>query len=346
MIDSENNNPVHNDEATNESFNKDPESIAKDRVAHGLLGFLHHDTADEKNRRVRKVLAGIDRSTTVSVDRHRRFIWRAVPLASAAMLTIITLAIFVITPQPNAYAIVNTTIAATRSSDLLRYEIFAAEHRHGDQDRLIGTLDMSGERSLVQIETPGGHDFVMGRDSIGDWSYRQDATVDRQAPRDRAPRWINLGESTILIDSVDILLEQLQTNYSVEEAHSKEQQAAGDSDIHLIATLLPNSDRSHPNQINITIDTQSSLVDRLELKWDRDETRRGPPRDGSPPPPPDHNPPPPPDEQLFDEFFGPELLLGPPLFDDHHHPPPPTRIVFQRVEAVPLTDDQFSPAVP
>lgn len=325
-----------------------PEQLATDRTVHGLLSFVH-SSSDNKESRIQRVLDQIDQpESSLSVRRSRRFV-RFAPLASAAMLMLVAIAVFVVSPQPSAYAIVTQAIDATRSTDRLRYEVYGVSRDDRNNEMLIGTIDMHNGLSLVRLNTPHGHEFVMGRDAQGEWSIRLDGSIDRRSPREAAPRWINIGESTILIGSVDALLVQLQDEYDIKRSTIENPDATSDSSILLIAERLPQMGAPGPSIIRVLIDEQTSLVDRLELEWTR-PTRAarttGRSRDDVPPPAPDDRVPPRPHGEPPLNAFRPELLRGPPIFEDQHHPPPPQQIVFQRVDPIVLPEHAFSPAVP
>lgn len=318
------------------------ESHANDRFMHGMLGHIHHDTKEENERRIQQLLTQLDQSDAPSHHRERHTLRRLIPLASAAMIMMIAITLFILTPQSSAYAIVNNAIEATRSSTALRYEI-----RDSDDDSgLIGTLDMRGSLSRIEIKAPRGHSFIMGTDDQGDWSMRRDGTVERLDPRGAAPRWLNLGESTILIASLDEFLIQLKNNYSVTIISG-----SPSSTIQLSATRLATVREPGPDRIVAWVDQDTQLVQRLELSWDPRHPPKGQSRNRPPPnfpsnPPP--NPPPPhgsPDDPDTDIWF-PEFLGPKPLFDEGRDPPPPPLIIFQRVDWVEMSEDYFSPPAP
>ncbi|MGJ8637137.1 MAG: LolA family protein [Phycisphaerales bacterium] len=345
-----------------------PESIANDRFIHGLLGYIHHDSKATKETRIQRVLDNLDESHPRKHHPFKIAFKNWIPLASAAMIMMVAFTLFILSPQPTAYAIVNNAIEATRTSATLRYEIKAPSNKDDNQSadndedthESIGTLDMRGNLSRVQLTTPHGHNFIMGTDAQGQWSLRRDGTVERHNPKGAAPRWINLGASTILIASLDEFLIQLKEEYSVEVVSDN-----STSIIQLNATRLPRTKKSKPDQISVWIDPNSLLVDRLELRWNqRQGNRRNTPRRPRPEPgskpgpdadrdteatperrPPNHRPPPPPHHDPLEAQWFPELLGPTPMFDEGHNPPPPPPplIIFQRVEPIDLPDESFSP---
>lgn len=335
-------NDDHNDNDLNPDHST--ESLANDRFIHGLLGFIHQDSKAEKERRIQRVLNDLGNTDSRKHHQHKLSFRRFVPLASAAMIMMIAFTLFVLSPQPNAYAIVNSAIEATQSSTTLRYEI----KKFNNEGDPIGTLDMRGNLSRVHISTPRGHDFIMGRDDLGEWSIRRDGTIERHEPRGAAPRWLNLGESTILIASLDEFLIQLKDDYAVEIVPDQSNDI-----IRLNALRKPSIQKPGPDQISVWIDPNSLLVDRLELSWiqgHRDQSKPRPrqrprPETNSERSPPNHPPPPPHHQSIEDQWF-PELIGTPPMFDMGRNPPPPPLIIFQRVDPIDLPVESYSPPSP
>lgn len=312
-----------------------PESTADDRFVHGLLEFMHKDGETTREARVRSVMTHIDRDA--DGGRHRRLLAALVPLATAAVIAIVAVTMLVVTPQPAAYAMVDAAIVATREAPELRYEIRVAD-RSGEQERALGALDMRADLLRVRIATPHGHDFVMGRDDQGEWSLRRDGTVERGEPRGAAPRWIDLGESTILVGSLDGLLGQLRDGFTIESTPRGE---AGPS---LVATRRDDAQGPGPDRVEIWVNAETFLVERLELQSDRgipggprdaSGGRRGRGEGGDRRPPRGEGAP--------QRDGHPEVVSGRPDFDQGRRPPPPGRIIFQRVDPLGLGDEEFSP---
>lgn len=300
----------------------DHESVADDRFIHGLLGLLHKDTGRTRDDRIKAVFDRIGQARQTPRANRRRLFLRLVPLATAAVLTLVVATVFVFTPQSSAYAMVGDAINATRLAPQLRYEILLRHPAlHSGEEQVIGVVDMRGEFLLVRIEMPEGHDFIMGRDSQSEWSLRADGSVERFDTRAAAPRWINLGESTILVGGLDALLDELRNDqYTIARAQHGERSSRIEGLTHLVATRRPGATEPGADRIDVWIDDHTSLVERLELHWD---LRSGPAQRPGPPQP----------SERESDAGGP-------------HPPPPERIVFQRVTSGDMPDDQFSPPEP
>lgn len=333
----------------NEEGPTDHESVAKDRFIHGLLTVAHEREDAERDNRINAVLDEIGEPQFVARSRRHRLFTPLIPLATAALLTLVVLSFFVLTPESTAYSLVGDAIRATQRAPELRYEIRVTDPaRHAGEEHIVGSIDMRGDLLRVELETPQGHDFIMGKDHEGEWSLRTDGSVERFDPRAAAPRWINVGESTILVGGLDALLDELRDDdYTISHTVRALDPSGAVERITLIATRRPGAAKRGPNVIQVWIDGATSLVDTLELRWTQPShpqpRRDSPPRsddapamNGDPSRPP-HGNAPPPDRS--------RMLSGRPRFDDNRHPPPPERIVFQRVAPIDLSDDQFSPPV-
>ena len=332
-----------------------PGTTADDRFVHGLLQFMHQDTAKSCEARVERAMQRIRTAPrgAAAHRRRRRLLPKVVPLATAAMLALLTITLLIVSPPPRAYAMVDAAIEATLAAPGLRYEILAVDNGPVSQNRTatdvgpaepIGILDMRGQFMRARITTPSGDEFVMGRDAAGEWSLRRDGSVSRDNARRAAPRWIDLGESTVLIGSLDELLTQLRDSFTIDSTTK----ATADGLGRITATRRAAIGAPGPDTVIVWIDPGSALVERLEMHWPPRQQADpglapGPRDDGSRP---EGRGPPPPGDLPPPHRGHPQLLDGHPGFGPGEHPAPPRAIIFQRVQAVDLTDEQFSPPSP
>ncbi|MFG0243071.1 MAG: hypothetical protein ACF8R9_09820 [Phycisphaerales bacterium JB054] len=332
----------------------DPDKTADDRFVHGLLQFMHQDTTERCDARVERAMQQIRTAPRdAAAQRHRRrLLPRIVQLATAAMLALLTITLLIVSPPPRAYAMVDAAIEATLAAPGLRYEILAVDQGPGTRAgepaltatevgpaEQMGILDMRGQFMRARITTPSGDEFVMGRDAAGEWSLRRDGSVVREDARRAAPRWIDLGERTVLIGSLDKLLAELRDNFAIESTSTD----TTDGRRRITATRRAAPGTPGPETVVVWIDPGSALVERLEMHWPplgRPDAALAPrPReDGSRP---DGRGPPAPPRRGH-----PQILEGPPGFGQGQHPAPPRAIIFQRVQTVDLTDEQFAPPSP
>ena len=321
------------------------EAAATQRFMHGVLEFIHQDGAELRESRIQDAMQTIrqDDLSEPQAERESRPLaptqsWmsrRIIPFATLTSVAAIIVVLLVMVPQPSAFAHVDAAIEATRSANSLRYEIL------NDADEVMGTLDMQGNKLRARIETPDGHDFVMGRDDEGEWSLRRDGSVERRDPRMAAPRWIDLGERTVMFGSLDGMLASLRDDYQVHVA-GEERDESGT--VRTIVATREARRRRGPNRIEVLIEVETDLVRRLELRWPASPTRsdsRAGRRDR--PDGPRHEGP---------RHEGPRRD-GPRNDDSRRErsttprgdrpPPPPPRITFVRVDVTPTGTEWFSP---
>lgn len=340
----------------------DPRAIAAEQFAHGLLQTLHLDTT---KRREHRIAATLDRLSAPPIRIRRVFPWQVASGLAAAAITIVALVLLALPTQSSAVALVQQSVAAVKSAGQRRYEVRIMLPRDTQLQRTpLGTLDIGDEdHVLIQARTPFGDQIVVGRDTQGAWAIRPDGSVDRYPPRHAWPKWVNDGQNTLMLASVDELLGSLEESYQLERAAGAQLPSGeGPAMGRVTATRKAGAEASPgPRRIELWIDPATHVVTRMELHWDvsatgpspSDPPRRGdgrkPPRrpDGPPPgprpggrppdgpprdgPPPDHRRPP------------PEFLGGPPDFKAGHHPPPPRMLVFELVQSAAFADSWFSP---
>lgn len=343
----------------------DPQAIADEQFIHGLLGCLHEETASTRRQRVNRVLEAITEADAAMSRRWWRRTIRPLSAAAAVLLVVLVIVVFGFPGRQSAYAIVQASIDASRTAGDRRYEVFIM--KHGDEAlsaEPVAVMDLGeGGYLLVKATTPEGHQLVIGRDGQGEWTIRRDGSIERFRPEDAWPRWVNLGESTILIEAVDTLLARLAERYELELADAASldeyDSDAGRSFDRVNAELLaePGAD---PERIELWISPQDYLVHRMTLQWPRLGRQAGVDAERPPlgRPPVGDRPPPVRRDDRFDGSFGaapplplppphlgprPQLLHGPPRFAEGRNPPPPKMIVFQRIEIDELPAAWFEP---
>ena len=329
----------------------DLEDLASERTAHGILAHLHQDSDADQQRRIGDVMAHIDRRAAQPHPwRIRSRLVKQIALV-AATIAIMAISIYIAaTPQQTAYALIDDAILATRAGTPLRYEV--AVIGPDDQPRTIGTVDMLGEHLLVTLTTPDGSTLRVGRDESGEWAEREDGTIERYDPTRNLPRWFNMGESTVLIESLDALLDEIRDYELVGETDP----ISGD-ELLIAARPLEHATRPGPDIIAVRINADSGLVELLELEWtapdsesrpgDRPRRKPGAGNRDQPPPPhtdrPRHSKPPRGDRDDRPRRHRPHPLEGPPRFEDGHDPRPPRGVIFRRITAPTFPTDWFSP---
>ncbi len=259
---------------------------AGEQFIHGLLTFLHHDTAAVQNQRVDRLMSALGepeaaaaRQHAATGDRHEtsparhtrpapRRAWR-IGSGVAAMLTVVLCTLALWPSTPSATAMVQSSIEAAKKAGDRRYEVRIPKPGETEATaKAIATMDIrSMDRFLLKVQTPQDTTVYVGRDQTGDWSIRPDGVVDRVDPRRARPRWLELSDSTILMEAIENVLESLPKSYEI----TRSDPAALPSDPSRICnriTAKRSGDRGpEPTRIEVWIDQDSKLVRRMELHW-------------------------------------------------------------------------------
>lgn len=261
-----------------------PKSVASELFSHGLLTYLNTDTPARQGERIGKLMATVEhdalRATGVppassSSSHSFRFPIRTARgwLALAACITIATVAVFIGIPgEQSAQAVVQQSIDAMRSTagGDRRYEIRLQRPSDDALPSLPGAIidTRSPNLLLLRSNSPDGHEIIAGRDGTGDWCIRVDGGIEREHPEQAWPKWSKVGQESLLVDSVDRLLEELTKSYDLQ----KEGTAAldgkpGVSFRHVVGTKKrvrsPGGDH-----VEVWIDPDSKAVERIEMRWD------------------------------------------------------------------------------
>jgi hypothetical protein len=281
---------------------------------HGLLEWSKLDDVSERERRMVGLMKALEVEEDGVVARvsWRVKHWRLVT-GMAAMLAITALILLGVPTRTSAEAIVRASLSASNGAGDRRYTVRVKPPRATEiQQEPIGTLDVrDADHVVIQARTPFGDQVTVGRNEKGAWAIRPDGTVDTYPPRHAWPNWVNFGQSTVLLVSIDELMTWLQRSYTLTRGE-REAVPGGDGTLcdRVTAAHKP-GESPEPPRVELWIDPQSRVVRRMELHW---IPLGGVERDGPADRPPDgdNRPPPPPDDP---RGFGPD---GPPDM-----PPPP-----------------------
>lgn len=258
---------------------------------HGLLGFLHHDTPAAQARRVAGAMRAIDDEAAEHARRLRMTIrrpaWRvASGLAAAAA---VGLAVFLSIPTAPAVAtLIDSSLAASRDATLRRYEVRVAGPGSTEPgSEPIATIDSLGtDRMVVRATTPRGDRLAFGRDAQGDWNLvpsrgGEGPAIERIGAAARRPSWIDFGESTIMMESMDLALERLKGEYDAKKLDPARIEPTDPRTFDRISATLRVKNATSPERLELWIDPATRLVERLEMHWaprPRPDFRDAPPR--------------------------------------------------------------------
>lgn len=260
-----------------------PETVASELFSHGLLTYLNTDTPARQGERIGRLMVAIEqdrlRGTGVpplssTSSRNFRFPIRTARgwLALAACLTIGTVAVFMGIPgEQSAQAVVQQSIEAMRSTagGDRRYEIRIQRPTDDALPSLPGAIIDTRSPNLLVLRSnaPDGHEIIAGRDATGNWCIRRDGGIERDHPEQAWPKWSKVGEESMLVDSVDRLLEELTKSYDLQkEGTATLDNKSGVSYRHIVGTKKrvrsPGGDH-----VEVWIDPTSKSVERLEMRW-------------------------------------------------------------------------------
>lgn len=282
---------------------------AREQFVHGVLGFLHHDKPLRQEQRVQEVMRKLHAAgASVSIaPGASRWVLRPVrALTGIAAAAVLAGSAFLLWPSTTtATSMIDSSLSAAEAAGDRRYEmsVFGPGGKQ-PENAPKGTIDVrSSDRYVVQFQTPRGH-LAFGRDDTGDWTIRPDGRVDRLNAQRGRPRWLDSGEASLFLGSVESVLETLKTEYATNRVEAAPLPGKAELCNRLTATRK-SLGGPEPLRIELWFDKDTKLVKRMEMHWPEMKFpgpdglgRNGP--DGPPPARPDGGPdgvppPPPPD---------------------------------------------------
>ncbi len=301
MTTPEHDHPPHNPHAEGtdlapDAISRDPRALARDQFIHGVLGFLHHDDPRTQTRRVAGVMGAIDDERAEYAERaqrarmtiHSRPVWRvASGLAAAAAVGV---AVFLTIPTAPAVAtLIDSSLAAAKQGIDRRYEVRVSIPAPPQTDGTpsaraapapafivgepIATIDTRGDNRMVaRATTPRGERVAFGRDDKGDWNLAPGGGgggVERVGASARRPSWLDFGESTIMMESMDLALERLKDEYDAKrvERAPLPAPATGTEPLDRLSATLKVRNGASPERLELWINPTTRLVERLEMHW-------------------------------------------------------------------------------
>jgi hypothetical protein len=285
----------------------EPQGVAREQFIHGLLEWSKLDDVSERERRMVGLMQALEAEEEGVATRvpWRVRHWRVLT-GMAAMVAITALIFLGLPTRTSAEAIVQASLTASKNAGDRRYTVSVKPPRASEM-RSIGTLDVrDADHVVIQARTPFGDQVTVGRNENGAWAIRPDGTVDTYPPRHMWPNWVNFGQSTVLLVSIDELMTWLQRSYTLTKG-GREAVPGGDGTLcdRVTAAHKP-GESPEPPRVELWVDPQTRVVRRMELHWiplggvERNGPAEGPgegPGDGDarpehedsdrPPPPPE-----------------------------------------------------------
>lgn len=261
--------------------------LAGELFVHGLLCNLRDDAEASRERRVRLAMSALPRRS-VRVGRRTLVLWSEprtfAPLAAAAMvlLAVGALSIFMARSEQSAAALVERSLAASGRAGDRSYAVTTVFDEAMPFTLPPARLDVRDREHQVLIaQTPDGRTFLAGRDAEGRWFRRPDGRMERLATPagPGVPRWLEEAESLFLTDSIDEVLAALPREFTLrteaaaplpEGVGPPLQRESGDRAMRRVRAIRDDQQGPGPNRIELWIDPESRIVQRLELHWDDD----------------------------------------------------------------------------
>lgn len=315
--------------------------MADDLVVDGLLTYLGDTDEAARDRRMERLRASLHAGGRRGGS-HRVRRWA---MATAAVVVLANALFLLGLPGgASAMAEVRQTIEALRAPGDRRYEVrlVLAGAAGGAQDEPgepNAVIDMRSPGLMVVRHHPPGSagEVVAGRDAQGEWAIGTDGTVVRNAPRRFFPPW-SVNDQSLIVDSVDRVLEQLLDRYDLSNEPSAPVVEGGPRLERVLGKRLDATRGPLPDEVELWLDPATNLPQRIEMRWDRRHASpfgdRGfgdrPP--GGPPP--------------GERPAGERAPGGPPESDAPRQAPPGSRIdriVLDRVDAPALPEGWFTP---
>ena len=260
---------------------------ADELFVHGLLGTFHD--REGQRRRLSAALGSLSapsRPARVAGRRLRRLV------AAAAVVLVVIAGVLVLqtSGSGSAYAVVSASLDAAKGPSQRRYELRLALWPKNELPKdATGTLDRGPAGAFLSFNAPDGHLVRVGEGSAGEWAIRLDGEIEREHPRTAWPKWVEVGDDAMLADSVDHLLEGLLNEF-VLASDGKQLlpgSAEGEQDVQAHSRDAGRRGaRGGPSRMAWTcgLDSESNVLERLEMTWPKPPEGRGGPSGAGPGP--------------------------------------------------------------
>ena len=328
-----------------ENSSPDPALAAEQQFTHGLLRTLDESEQADQDR-TRSVMAAIRRPVSNPVnDRGRPF---ARVISGVAAIIVFSVALVILNGTGrSAIATISDTVAATKRVGDRSYRISVSKSPQGGfQLKPDASLDVrSNDMYLFRDRTREGRLLIAGADNDGQWKIRRSGGVLRDPPGHHEPLWIEIGSDTLLMTSIDGLVDTLPENYMLKMVDSEPLEPGDPTDCLRITAVPRDASRPGPTKIDLWIDPDSQLVARMDIILGDTPYRRprhhhpgGEPHHGGRPHPPGHG-----SGQEHNKPRPPRHHDAPGLAGNTHLRPHPRAIRFELDAIDALADEWFLP---
>lgn len=265
-------NESHDDTLRTPVEGPEPAKSADELLSHGLLTFIHNDPPAETERRMKSVMRRIaDEADGRTARQGLRLVFPHARrwIALAACFVIAAGLVYLGMPtESKAQAAVRTAAAGLREPGNDRRFDVRIQPR-GSNEFLaapVGTIDSRGaDLMLMRLQPEEGVWVTIGRDSEGPWIVHPDGRTERNPPPGAMPRWGVVENQPVTPESVDRVLEQLASGYSLEQT-TETDKGGGTSLDHITGTRRPGSGPGAP-RVELWLDSKTHAVKKVELMF-------------------------------------------------------------------------------
>ncbi len=245
------------------------EQLAATQWVHALLRTRGERMRDEsrRNSRVAAVMRRVAQSQRM-VRLHRRAAvlrWGSLVLAATLLLALL---VTNWPSSPDAVAQVRRMQAAMRDDTPREYEVRIELESLVRQRRLEGTLTVRGGRKFVfECGLPFGGQLILGADGQSAWGVPPVGPVVLSNDPDQLDRWTERLPVQVSphILSIDTVLARMATDYALEYTTATEENRRS-----VRGVRKAEAPARFPDEVVVTADSDTGIVQTLVMKWNRD----------------------------------------------------------------------------
>jgi hypothetical protein len=285
--------PSSNDRFVPPDAQRGPGEQADELLIHGVLGSLHERAGSVAGARAERVMAAIRAehplqesagTTRVATRRAGRRLRRFVGVPALALAVVFGSLFLVSLPESQAKAAVMASATALDAPGNRRFEVRMMRESDTElaksPEAIFDTTD--GGHFLLRARHPMGFVICAGRDAAGEWAIRRDGGIERDDPRLAWPRWSTDRGESLFVESIGELMKSLALDYRLRDQGLATEN--GRRVRHVLAVRRSGTPMHLADRVDVWIDVDSHLLERLEMNWDRPRGPGGRPPIGAPSP--------------------------------------------------------------
>ena len=245
------------------------EQLATTQWVHALLRTRGEQLRDASRRsgRVDAVMQRVTQPQQVAKPHRRAAVLRWGTLVLAATL-LLSLLVTNWPSSPDAVAQVRRMQAAMRDDTPREYDVRIELESLVRQRHLEGTLTVRGGRKFVfECGLPLGGELILGADGQSAWGVPPVGPVVLSNDPNRLDRWTERLPVQVSphILSMDTVLARMATDYALEYTTSTEENRRS-----VRGVRKPEAPARFPDEVIVTADPDTGIVQTLVMKWNRD----------------------------------------------------------------------------